>query len=55
LAAGLTLFILTTALSLWLWLNPLREGKQEVVYVFGMPQVEVYGTPAANTPGERKK
>jgi hypothetical protein len=55
LAAGLTLFILTTALSLWLWLNPLREAKQEVVYVFGMPQVEVYGIPAANPPGEHKQ
>jgi anti-sigma factor RsiW len=55
LAAGLTLFILTTALSLWLWLNPLRAPKQEVVYVFGMPQVEVYGTQAANPPGERKQ
>lgn len=54
LAAGLTLFILTTALSLWLWLNPLREGQQEVVYVFAIPQVEVFGTPVDNPPGERK-
>jgi anti-sigma factor RsiW len=55
LAAGLAMVILTAALSLWLWFGPLREPKLEVVYVFGMPQIEVYGTSAANPPGERKQ
>ncbi len=49
-AAGVTLAILTTVLSLWLWFSPLGQTRQEVVYVFGLPQVEVYATPGASAP-----
>lgn len=56
LAAGLTLAILTTVLSFWLWLNPLGQMRQEVVYVFGLPQVEVYATPGASAAdGQRQQ
>jgi anti-sigma factor RsiW len=47
LAAGVALFLMTTAISLWLWLSPLTPPR-EVVYVFGLPQVEVYSTRTAN-------
>lgn len=48
-AAGVVLCILSAVLSVWLLLDSLHPAKQEVVYIFNMPQVEVYGTNRAGT------
>lgn len=41
-AAGIALIVLSALVSAWLWLSPARAPEQEVVYIFGMPQIEVY-------------
>jgi anti-sigma factor RsiW len=43
-AATIALVILSAITSAWLWLSPVQEPRQEVVYIFGMPQIEVYST-----------
>jgi anti-sigma factor RsiW len=53
LAAGLALFLMTTALTLWFWLAGPKPDEHEVVYVFGLPQVEVISTTGAEQPTER--
>jgi anti-sigma factor RsiW len=47
-AAGIALVLLSTLASAWLWLSPARTPKQEVVYIFGMPQIEVYSDTRVN-------
>jgi hypothetical protein len=53
LAAGVALFLLTTALTLWFWIVGPKPPAQEVVYVFGLPQVEVVSTTGVDGESER--
>lgn len=53
LAAGVALFLMATALTLWFWIVGPKPPAQEVVYVFGLPQVEVVSTTGADGETER--
>ncbi len=53
LAAGVALFLLTTALTLWFWIVGPKPPAQEVIYVFGLPQVEVVSTTGVDGESER--